>query len=179
MNIILLKHGDKYSAADVNNQAQSLKKYTDHDIFCFTEDPKDVIIKTVAIPLKPKLSKWWNKMSLFRDDFPITGKCILFDLDVEIKSNPFTYVENIDWDYPTFMHDYWKKDLYHKKHAFDTELNSSVLAWTTGNHTKVWDLFSSNIDYHTRKYRGIDRFFWNEKLEWKTFDERIHESVII
>ena len=89
MNIILLKHGTKYFADDVNFQAKVLKKFTNYDIFCFTEDPKDVIIKTIPIQSKPKLRKWWNKMHLFRDNFPLSGKCVLFDLDVIPKVESF------------------------------------------------------------------------------------------
>ena len=44
MNIILLKHGNKYSAEDVNRQAEKLMNYADYNIFCLTEDPKNVII---------------------------------------------------------------------------------------------------------------------------------------
>ena len=180
MNIILLKHGNKYSADDVNKQAQSLKKFTDYNIFCFTEDPKDVIIDYITpIPKAPRLMRWWNKMHLFRDDFALSGKCVLFDLDIEINENPFPYIENIDWSTPTFLKDDWKKDLYYTQHSYETELNSSVLAWSAGKSHDIWKLFSSNIDYYTRKYKGIDRFFWNENIEWNTFDNRINRTITL
>ena len=179
MNIILLKHGKKYSAADVNRQALSLRKYTNEKIYCFTEDPTDVVIDCIEIPRKPKLVRWWNKMNLFRDDFALSGKCVLFDLDIEIKKNPFPYIEDIDWNTPTFLRDFWKKDLYYTPHSYETELNSSVLAWTTGENGNVWKLFSSNIDYYTRKYMGVDRFFWNENIEWNTFDNRINTTITL
>ena len=118
-------------------------------------------------------------MHLFRDNFPLTGKCVLFDLDVEIKTDPFEYIKDIDFSTPTFMRDDWKKDLHYKKHSYETELNSSVLAWTAHKNTYIWDLFSKNIDYNTRKYKGIDRFFWNEIKDWNTFDSGIHKSVIV
>lgn len=179
MNVILLKHGTKYTAEDVNLQAQALQKYTQHKIFCFTENPKDVIVNCIDIPNKPKLVRWWNKMHLFSSTFPLQGKCVLFDLDVKIKDNPFEYLKNINWDNPTFMHDYWKVNLKRSQHAYDTELNSSVLAWSAHKNTYIWDLFANNIDYNTRKYKGIDRFFWNENIKWETFDNGIHNAVII
>lgn len=179
MNIILLKHGTKYTAEDVNKQAVAIKKFTHHKIFCFTEDPKDVIIDCIDIPDKPKLMRWWNKMHLFRDNFPLDGKCVLFDLDIKIEKNPFPFFENIDWACPTLMHDYWKADLKYKAHAYDTELNSSTLAWTSYMNTYIWDLFSKNIDYYTRKYKGVDRFFWHEDIKWKTFNNDIYQSIKI
>lgn len=179
MNIILLKHGTKYTAEDVNNQAAALQRFTDYKIFCLTEDSKDVTIDCINLPDKPKLVRWWNKMHLFSSAFPLSGKCVLFDLDVSIEKDPFQYIEDIDWSNPTFMHDYWKVDLKRAEHAYDTELNSSTLAWTAHANTYIWDLFSSNIDYYTRKYAGIDRFFWHEDIKWNCFDNGIHQSVII
>ena len=182
MNVVLLKHGDKYSADDVNKQAQCLTKVSKGvigQIYCFTEDRTGVNIECIDIPEKPKLQRWWNKMHLFRDNFPLTGTCVLFDLDIEIKKDPFKYITEIDFSVPTFMNDDWKKNLYYKKHSYETELNSSVLAWTAHKNTYIWDLFSKNIDYNTRKYKGIDRFFWHEIKDWNTFDSGIHESVIV
>ena len=43
MKIILLKHGDKYNAEDVNRQAEKIREYCDHEILCLTEDPTGVI----------------------------------------------------------------------------------------------------------------------------------------
>ena len=51
MKIILLKHGDKYTAKDVNCQAEKIRKYCDHEILCLTEDPTDVIIGILPIPI--------------------------------------------------------------------------------------------------------------------------------
>ena len=88
MNIILLKHGKKYTAQDVNQQAVSLRKYTDYPIYCFTEDPENVIIDCIPIPNKPKLAKWWNKLHAFRpgfgDSFIHGSRCVMFDLDIDI-----------------------------------------------------------------------------------------------
>jgi len=177
MNIILLKHGTKYGADDVNKIYHSLKDYTSANFYCFTENKKDVIIDCIDIPKKPKLMRWWNKMHLFRKDFEIEGKCVLFDLDIKILSDPFPYINDIDWNYPTFMRDLWKKDKFFRKHSYDTELNSSILAWTSKQNSYIWDIFSENIDYNTRKYKGIDRFFWHEKTEWRTFDNGIYDTI--
>ena len=50
MNIILLKHGKKYTANDVNRQAEKLMHYADYPIFCFTYDAIEVIIDCVSLP---------------------------------------------------------------------------------------------------------------------------------
>ena len=179
MNIILLKHGNKYSADDVNRQAEKLMHYADYPIFCFTEDQKDVIIDCIEIPKKPKLAKWWNKLHVYRYDFALDGRCVMFDLDIDITDNPFPYIESIDWRYPTFIEDGHKSELYYEKHAYETMLNSSIMAWTSYRNTEYWDIFSRNIDYYTRKYKGIDRYVWDKKLQYRKFNDGIRSTVIL
>tara|TARA_X000001316_G_C916989_1_gene31244 strand:- start:560 stop:1099 length:540 start_codon:yes stop_codon:yes gene_type:complete len=179
MNIILLKHGKKYTADDVNRQAEKLMNYVNYPIFCFTEDPKDVIIDCIEIPKKPKLAKWWNKLHVFRHDFVLGDRCVMFDLDIDIIDNPFPYIESIDWRVPHFIRDGWKDDLYWESHAYETKLNSSIMAWTSYRNTEIWDKFSRNIDYNTRKYAGIDRYVWDHKFNYKTFDSKINETIIL
>jgi len=179
MKVILLKHGNKYTADDVNRQAESIKKYCDYDIFCLTEDPTDVIISIVPLPKRPRLMRWWNKLHVFRPDFAIEGRCVLFDLDMEIKENPFPLIEKIDWSLPHFIKDHWKKNLHWSPHAYDTMINSSIMAWTSHTNEEYWNVFSENIDYHTRKYRGIDRYIWDKKLEHGIFDDEIHSKIIL
>ena len=179
MKIILLKHGKKYTANDVNRQAEKLMNYADYPIFCFTEDPKDVIIDCVPLPKKPKLMKWWNKLHVYRHDFVLSDKCVMFDLDMDIIKNPFPYIENIDWRIPHFIHDYWKKDLSYQPHAYETEINSSIMAWTAHRNTEYWRQFEQNIDYNTRKYAGVDRYIWDKKFNYGTFDNEIHSTVIL
>jgi hypothetical protein len=183
MNIILLKHGKKYTAQDVNQQAVSLRKYTDYPIYCFTEDPENVIIDCIPIPNKPKLAKWWNKLHAFRpgfgDSFIHGSRCVMFDLDIDIISSPFPSLENINWDVPHFVCDYWKEDKYWETHAYETMLNSSIMTWTVGKNTNYWDIFAKNIDYNTRKYKGMDRYIWDQKLEHGTFENEIHDTIIL
>ena len=179
MNIILLKHGNKYSAVDVNRQAEKLMHYADYNIFCLTEDTKHVIIDCIPIPNKPKLMRWWNKLHVYRHDFLVDGRCVMFDLDMDIIKNPFPYIESIDWRYPTFIEDSHKNDLYYEKHAYETMLNSSIMAWTSYRNTEYWDIFSRKIDYYTRKYKGIDRYVWDQKLQYRKFDDGIHSTIIL
>ena len=179
MKIVLLKHGTKYTAADVNRQAEAIQKFCDYDIFCFTEDPKDVIIDTIPIPEKPRVMRRWNKLLMFREDFPIKETCVLFDLDINIRWNPFPIIENIDWRKPHFINDYWKENLNWNPHAYDTKINSSIMAFTPGLNPEYWYAFCENIDYNTRKYAGIDRYIWDKRLHHGTFDNEIHTKIIL
>ena len=85
-NIIFVKHGDKYSAEHVNRLWDKLKEfYPMTQYFCYTEDPIGVEIETIPCFKKPSLRFWWNKLAMFSADFPVKGKCLFFDLDMDVK----------------------------------------------------------------------------------------------
>lgn len=174
-NIIFVKHGDKYSPEHVNRLRDQLKEYFPMaEYFCYTEDPIGVEIETIPCFSKPTLRFWWNKLAMFSADFPVKGKCLFFDLDMDIKSDPSSL---LTWNGLTILKDYWKDDLYMAPHAYDVHINSSVITWTAGEQTHIWDHFMSNKDYFMRKYKGIDRFLVHEGLEFNTFDHGLVNSV--
>ncbi len=112
---------------------------------------------------------------MFSKDFPVEGKCLYFDLDMDIKSDPTPWLQ---WDGLTILKDYHKDDLYMAKHAYDVYINSSVITFTAGEQTHVWDHFMSNKDYFMRKYKGIDRFMVHEKVALNTFKPGLVNSII-
>ena len=111
---------------------------------------------------------------MFSEDFPVEGKCLFFDLDMDIKRDPSEF---ITWNGLTVIRDYWKDDLYMAPHAYDVHINSSVITWTAGEQRDVWDHFLENKDYFMRKYKGIDRFIVHEKVPHNTFEQGLVNSV--
>ena len=174
-NIIFVKHGDKYSAGHVNRLYKQLKEYFPNvKYLCYTEDSVGVDIKCVPCFKKPSLKFWWNKLAMFSANFPVQGKCLFFDLDMDVKDNPSLFLK---WDGLTILKDYWKDDLYMAPHAYDVNINSSVITWTAGEQTHIWDHFTTNKDYFMRKYKGIDRFLVHERLKFNTFDHGLVNSI--
>lgn len=177
LNIIFVKHGEKYSAEHVNRLFEQCFLYwPDAKYFCYTENKKGINAAVNIIPClkKPTLKYWWNKLAMFNADFPVHGKCLYFDLDMDIKRDPS---ELITWDGLTIIQDYWKDDLYMAPHAYDVHINSSIITWTAGQQSFVWDYFLSNKDYFMRKYPGIDRFLVHERVPFNTFEHGIVNSV--
>jgi hypothetical protein len=175
LNIIFVKHGNKYTAEHVNRLADQLfKYYPTANFYCYTEDPWNVKIPIVPIFKRPTLKFWWNKLAMFSKDFPVEGKCLYFDLDMDIKSD---FSEYIKWDGLTVLRDYWKDDLYMAPHAYDVHINSSIITWIAGEQSHIWEHFLSNKDYFMRKYVGIDRFLIHEKFELNNFKDGIVNSV--
>lgn len=175
MNIVFVKHGSKYSAEHVNRLSdQLIKYYPTANFYCYTEDSTGVKIPVIPIFKRPTLKFWWNKLALFSKDFPVEGKCLYFDLDMDIKSD---FKDYIAWDGLTVLRDYWKDDLYMAPHAYDVHINSSIITWTAGEQAHVWEHFLSNKDYFMRKYVGIDRFLIHEQIALNNFKDGIVNSV--
>ena len=177
LNIIFVKHGDKYRSGHVNRlYDQLIEFYPDANYFCYTENATgvDARINIIDCFEKPKLKYWWNKLAMFSKDFPVKGKCLYFDLDMDIKRDPSDFIA---WDGLTIIRDYWKDDLYHAPHAYDVHINSSIITWIAGTQDFIWQHFLTNKDYFMRKYPGIDRFIVHEKIPHNTFKHGIVNSV--
>tara|TARA_B100000287_G_scaffold413269_1_gene444617 strand:+ start:754 stop:1404 length:651 start_codon:yes stop_codon:yes gene_type:complete len=185
-NIICVKWGEKYSVKHVIDLIQSLKKYNNKfSYICYTDRDADILeqndIITIPIPNKPLLKKWWNKLKLFDEKFPVSGKNLYFDLDVKINSDPFYVMEHIDWSKLTVVDCHWKKsNLYKRLSNYDVDINSSILAWDTNKSDihGLWDHFynSGYKDYFLRKYVGIDRYIVHEDFEYNTFPHDFIQS---
>jgi len=177
MNIIFVKHGTKYSYKHVNRLfEQCFWIWPDAEYFCYTEDKKGINAAVNIIPCfkRPSLKFWWNKLAMFSKDFPVEGKCLFFDLDMDVKRDPSEF---ITWDGLTVCNDYYKADKYMAPHAYDVRINSSVISWIAGEQSHIWEHFNSEKDYFMRKYEGIDRFIVHENIPHNTFKDGIVNSV--
>jgi len=180
LNIIFVKHGDKYSAEHVNTlHKQLLPYYPDAMYHCYTESPDGINIPVIPIFKKPSVRKWWNKLAMFSADMPLEGQCLYFDLDMKIVSDPRRFINLKSFKDLTILEAYWKvgDPKYSIKHAYDVYINSSVITWEAGEQTHVWDHFCTNKDYFMRKYAGIDRFLVHENIPHKIFPDGLINSV--
>lgn len=174
-NIIFVKHGKKYDAEYVNRLRDKLMPYYPAaQYLCYTDDPIGVEIECIPCFEKPTLKYWWNKLAMFSKNFPVKGKCLYFDLDMDIDDD---FTDFIKWDGLTVLDAYWKTGMYMAPHAYDVQINSSIITWTAGEQHYVWNKFVSNKDYYMRKYAGIDRFLKHEDIKFNTFETGIVDSV--
>ena len=169
MNVLFVKHGDKYSYKNVNYLIEVLQLHIDGNYYCVTDDPIGVNCET--IPCGPNLKVWWNKLWLFNLDMP--GQNLYFDLDTRINGNPLPYLR---WNGLTLVDCPWKNDLI-INHNFDVKINSQVITWTGHEQKHIWNHFITNADYFMRKYKGIDRFIVHEGIKHNTFScDLIHSE---
>ena len=180
MNVIFVKWGTKSSSEDVNTLYNNLIEYdSTYSYHCYTDDPTNLNknINVIDIPAYPTLKKWWNKLRMFAQEFPLEGKCMFFDIDVIIKNDPFKILKEVDFNKLTIINCHWKNDpIYDRLTNYDVKINSSVIIWTAGDHAQMWDKFMTNKDYYLRKYAGIDRFIVHENYSYETFPNTYIQS---
>lgn len=135
------------------------------ELHCVTEDPKDIRSEVNIIPLPDMgLEKWWNKMWLFSDEFPIKSG-IFLDLDIILQGEinflyqPTTYMKFLytDWIDLDQLKAWTIGDVY--KYC---SINSSVLCWdesTEKNH--IWEHFVGHRDKILKLFKGIDNYIEN------------------
>ena len=173
MNVIFVKWGTKYSSEDVNALYNNLIEYdSTYSYHCYTDNPTNLNknINVIDIPAYPTLKKWWNKLRMFAQEFPLEEKCMFFDIDTVVMNNPFKVLDQIDFNKLTILDCHWKSDpIYDRTTNYDVRIASGVITWTAGNHTEMWESFFANKDYFLRKYKGIDRYIVHEKYSYETF----------
>lgn len=141
----------------------------------FTDDMNDAIHN--AIPADEhityrgellKLNGVWNKMALFT----IPGPCLYIDIDT-IVHGPIPHFEKKPF---LIWSAYWKRDnpKYYWRSG-NTIINSSMMYWE-GDQSHIWDYFLKNKDFFMRKYKGVDRFLFWEKIDYDLFEDGIMSS---
>lgn len=179
MNIVFVKVDRKYTIGHVNDLYNQLYKYAPNfKYYCYTDDMDqakllDQNITPLQIDPKLHLSKVWNKLHMFSSNFPVKGKIIYFDLDTIIQDDPFTVIDQLDFDKITMVKCHWKPDSIVRLTNYDVTINSSILAWDSTNPQvyQLWDHFANSgyRDYFVKKYAGIDRYIVHEDFDSSLF----------
>jgi hypothetical protein len=198
MNIICVKWGDKYSAEFVNKLYSMVKRNLprDFDFYCYTEDPTDIRSEVKIIPIQSDLEKWWLKIDMlghFNDPRGQTN--ILFDLDIVII-NPLNRLLEVQPKTVSVLHSVWRDGMIFPKgkvkrkgnvyrpdkmfrygqDRYTTKYNSSIMMWQGDQGVPVYELFQRKKVDSLFKYKGVDRFLYNEELEVATLPTDIAYS---
>ena len=183
MNIIFVKWGTKYTHEHVNKLFNSLK-HIDADFFCYTENSQgiDKNVDIISIPKKPALKKWWNKLAMFSNEFPLQGNTLFFDLDVDIVGDLDKFISYIDWGVLSVVGAWHKmgNEVYSRPQNYDVDMHSSVMTWNSDNPYvhRIWNHFNTGqMDYYLRKYKGIDRFIVHEGFGYQLFNQEFIQSA--
>lgn len=157
-NIICVKQGTKYSSEYVNKLYSMVQRNTTlpFKFYCFTDDSTDVNTDINIIPLpEEKLTRgWWYKLYMFKSEHFEPGTINFYlDLDVVITDNIDCLLE-YELGSLTGPRDYMRSRDESTKH-----LNSSILRWTQGDYSDLWDKFISNKSWN-QNLRGDQDYLW-------------------
>jgi hypothetical protein len=94
----------------------------------FTDDPSGYDSGIETRPIPTRLEGWWCKLALFRPHlFPVGDRVLYFDLDTVITGS-IDALAAYDGDFGILA------DFYRP-----LGLQSSVMAWEAGKHTRIWE----------------------------------------
>lgn len=159
-NVVLLKHGKKYSAEYVNKIFRMVKKYTTLPVtvHCVTEDPTGITpeVRIIKLPTNSWTSGWWYKPYIFSKDLPVEGTILYMDLDIVITANIdklFTYNPGkfcVIRDFTRVMRPNWPK------------FNSSIMRFEKGQLDMVYTKFEKNAQNIMKRFFGDQDYLFDE-----------------
>lgn len=179
IDFVCLKWGTKYSAEFVNKLDSMISRNISvpYQLHCMTEDKTGILphIKIIDLPDLP-LYKWWWKMLLFDDNFPIKDG-IFLDLDMIIQKD-ITFLYQTRRSLMKVLHTNWIDLEEQKKWTIGDNykycsINSSVMCWNkfTNKHF-IWEDFINNREKIMFLYKGIDNWLESrQKIHIDTYDK--------
>lgn len=163
--IICLKIGSLYSADYVNNLYHAIRKFTNDDFICFTDDSSGIESGVICYDMFPKqCDNWkhlWCKIMMYgRDEIKKYRKKIFFDLDLVIQGdiNPILNHE-CDW---ALIKSVWKGVKFRIDNPREPIFNSSVMVWL--DNTWIYEKWNRSWKEVVKNYNGNDKWYWNENI---------------
>lgn len=160
--VICLKIGTTYSPEYVNNLYRAVRKYTNDDFICFTDDSMGIDPGVICYNMKPRESEgWWptwSKIEIFgREEIKRYHKKVYFDLDLVIQGSIIPILEHeAEW---AAIECSWKGKFFRLKNPGESIINTSVMVWK--DITWIYDKWESDWRNIVYNYRGTD--YWYHK----------------
>jgi alpha-N-acetylglucosamine transferase len=133
------------------------------DFFCLS----DTVVKdlpTLQLTESIEHEGVWNKLRLFTNkELQSYTTKIYFDLDVVIHGN-IDSLFTLNTKFLNVLRARWKPDsVLQYRQELNTLYNSSIMVWSDASY--VHEKYLHLPDLYMLKYKGIDRFFWHEKIK--------------
>ncbi|MEN6291741.1 MAG: hypothetical protein ABFD07_06965 [Methanobacterium sp.] len=159
INVICLKHGNKYGSDYVNKLYNMVQRHLTlpHKFICFTDDPSGIVadIEIRQLPNLPHISGWWWKPYLFKlGHFFADDINLFFDLDMVIVSNIDQLI--------TYKPDEFVglRDVSRIFKTIPPKLGSAVMRWSGDKYSNIWTDLYENFQISTR-FRGDQDWIWH------------------
>ena len=159
VNVISIKWGDKYHADYVNRLFRGVARNITRPVrmVCFTEDAKGIDDSIEVHPLPnfdaPERQLWsnWRKLSLFRDDLPISGPALFLDLDILITGPLDDFFDYGEPDEVPIIHNWIEphKTWFRPRPAIG---NSSVFRIQANQMSHVYAQYLEEMEWATKNF---------------------------
>ena len=156
ITILCVRFGNKYGREYVELLRNMVKRHMTipYEFACLTDDQHTIEgVRTIYQPNANYQRGWWHKVHMFDPNLPLRGRILYFDLDVVICSN----IDKLGLycqDQFLGIHDFNRKFYASWKY-----LNSSVMAWTHGTQSHIYEQFKSK-PADAQRLQGDQDWIW-------------------
>ena len=141
ITVLCVRFGTRYGREYVERLRNMVRRNLTipYEFVCLTDDKHPIDgVRTIYQPNANYTKGWWHKVHMFDPSLPLVGRILYFDLDIVIHNNidklalldPHKFLGILDFNRKFYAN--WKY------------LNSSVMAWTHGQETDIWEEFIKN-----------------------------------
>lgn len=165
INIFCVYWGNKFDKRYVDRLHKSID--VPNNFYVFTEQSK-LFPQYNTYPLPNDLVYWWTKLSIF-DTPEIQGKCLYFDLDVDIKKSiqPF-----VDYKGDSFV-SIWDKGAQGRN---EFGYNSSIIKFEANKYKYVLEEFRKKDKKEDGHGYYIDNRYYSGDQVWLNY--HIHTTYV-
>jgi len=156
VTVLCVRYGNKYGKEYVEKLRNMVARNLSlpYEFVCLTDDQHTLSgVRNIYQPASDYRQLWWHKVHMFDPDLDIKGRILYFDLDVVIHSNIDRLITNFNNQFVGI------KDFNRKFHKGWKYLNSSVMSWTHGMESYVYEQFKQNRSQALRMH-GDQDWIW-------------------
>lgn len=156
LTILCVRFGNRYGREYVERLRNMVRRHITlpHEIVCLTDDQHPIEnVRTLYQPNAGYVKGWWHKVHMFDPTLSLSGRILYFDLDVVIHNNIDRLATFATNDF-VGIHDFNRKF-----HAGWKYLNSSVMSWSHGTHSYIYEQFKSNPK-EAQRLQGDQDWIW-------------------
>jgi hypothetical protein len=138
ITVLCVRFGNKYSREYVERLRNMVARHltVPYEFVCLTDDQHDIAgVRKIYQPNANYARGWWHKVHMFDSALPLKGRILYTDLDVVIHAN-IDKLAGYHSNSFIGIHDFNRKFFPSWNY-----LNSSVLAWTHGTQSYIYDQF--------------------------------------
>ena len=156
VTVLCVKFGHKYGREYVERLRNMVSRHltVPYEFACLTDDQHDIPgVRKIYQPNAKYSRGWWHKVHMFDSALPLRGRILYLDLDVVIHAS----MDKLTEYHPTSfigIHDFNRK--FHPSWSY---LNSSVLAWTHGTQSHIYEQFKLKPS-DAQRLQGDQDWIW-------------------